>query len=114
MEDGNVYVYDFSELREEVKAIETQILELVSVQSEQVSMQSEQAEMVQTQISALVSAQSEQASEMVSVMSEAAYYNAKIKSYSEIETILLFAIIGFLGVVCGIVGALTWRSNKNG
>lgn len=89
MEDGNVYVYDFSELREEVKAIETQISELVSVQSEQVS-------------------------EMVSVMSEAAYYNAKIKSYSEIETILLFAIIGFLGVVCGIVGALTWRSNKNG
>lgn len=112
MEDGNVYVYDFSELREEVKAIETQISELVSVQSEQVSMQSEHAEMVQTQISALVSAQSEQASEMVSVMSEAAEINTEIKSYTQTETILLFAIIGFIGVVCGVVGALTWRSNK--
>ena len=89
MEDGYIYVYDFSELRGEVKAIETQISELVSVQSEQ-------------------------ASEMVSIMSEAAEYNAEIKSYMQTETILLFAIIGFIGVVCGVVGALTWRSNKNG
>ena len=114
MEDGNVYVYDFSEIREEVKNVETQISELVSVQSEQVSLQSEQAEIVQTQISDLVSLQSDQASEMVSIMSEALQYNAEMKSYSQIEIILLFAIIGFIGVVCGVVGALTWRSNKNG
>lgn len=105
MEDGNVYVYDFSELREEVKNVETQISELVSVQSKQ-------AEIVQTQISELVSIQSEQASEMVSIMSEVAEYNAEIKSYTQTETILLFAIIGFIGIVCGVVGALTWRSNK--
>lgn len=85
--DGNVYVYDFSELREEVKAIETQISEFAAVQSEQ-------------------------ASEMISVMSEAAEINTEIKSHTQTETILLFAIIGFLGVVCGVVGALTWRSNK--
>lgn len=96
MEDGNVYVYDFSELREEVKNVETQISELASVQSE------------------LAAVQSDQASEMVSIMSEAFQYNAEIKSYSQIETILLFAIIGFIGVVCGVVGALTWRSNENG
>ena len=89
MEDGNIYVYDFSELREEVKVIETQISELLSVQSEQ-------------------------ASEMVSIMSEAAQYNVEIKSYSQLETILLFAIIGFIGVLCGVVGALTWRSNIHG
>lgn len=107
MDDSYVYVYDFSELREEVKNVETQISELVSVQSEQ-------AEIVQTQISELVSIQSEQASEIVSIMNEAADYNAEIKSYTQTETILLFAIIGFIGVVCGVVGALTWRSNKNG
>ena len=82
-------MYDFSEFRGEVKAIETQISELAAVQSEQ-------------------------ASEMVSIMSEAVEYNAEIKSYTQTETILLFAIIGFIGVVCGVVGALTWRSNKNG
>lgn len=87
--DGNVYVYDFTELRKEVQKVETQISELVAVQSEQ-------------------------ASEIVSIMSEAAEYNAEIKSYMQTETILLFAIIGFIGVVCGVVGALTWRSNKNG
>lgn len=105
MEDGNIYVYDFSELREEVKNVETQISELVSVQSEQ-------AEIVQTQVSELVSLQSEQASEMVSIMYDFAENNAEIKSYMQTETILLFAIIGFIGVVCGVVGALTWRSNK--
>ncbi len=112
MEDGYVYVYDFSELREEVKNVETQISELVSVQSEQVSLQSEQAEIVQTQVSELFSAQSEQASEIVSIMYDFAENNAEIKSYTQTETILLFAIIGFIGVVCGVVGALTWRSNK--
>lgn len=76
--DGNVYVYDFSELREEVKNVETQISEIVSLQS------------------------------------EAAEHNAEMKTYLQTETILLFAIIGFIGVVCGVVGALTWRSNKNG
>lgn len=85
--DGNVYVYDFSELREEVKNVETQISELAAVQSDQ-------------------------ASEMVSIVSEAAEHNAEMKTYLQTETILLFAIIGFIGVVCGVVGALTWRSNK--
>lgn len=103
MDGENVYVYDFSELREEVKNVETQISELVSLESEQVSLQSE-----------LATVQSEQASEMVSIMIEAAQYNAEIKSCLQTEVILLFAIIGFIGVVCGVVGALTWRSNKNG
>ena len=98
--DENEYVY---EILREVKNVETQVSKLVSVQSEQVSLQSE-----------LAAVQSEQASEMVSIMSEAADYNAEIKSYTQTETILLFAIIGFIGVVCGVVGALTWRSNKNG
>ena len=98
--DENEYVY---EILREVKNVETQVSKLVSVQSEQVSLQSE-----------LAAVQSEQASEMVSIMSEAADYNAEIKSYTQLETILLFAIIGFIGVVCGVVGALTWRSNKNG
>lgn len=103
MDDGNVYVYDFSELREEVKAIETQISELVSVQSEQVSMQSEQAEMVQTQISELVSAQSEQASEMVSVMSNTVEYTSLIKQHTEIEVVLLIAVIVFCGFISGLL-----------
>jgi len=85
--DGDVYVYDFSELRTEVEEI-------------------------QTQISEMASAQSEQASEIVSYMSETADYAKSIEHQTEIELILLFAVICFIGMVCGLLGALTWRTNK--
>ena len=101
--DGNVYVYDFSELRGEVKTIETQISELVSVQSEQVSLQSEQAEIVQTQISDIVSLQSEQASEMVSILSDTAGYMSVTSKHTEIEVILLLAVIVFCGFISGLL-----------
>ena len=78
MEDGNIYVYDFSELREEVKVIETQISELLSVQSEQ-------------------------ASEAVSVVSDTAEYISAIKQHTEIEVILLFVVIVFCGFISGLL-----------
>lgn len=78
MEDGNVYVYDFSELREEVKAIETQVSELVSLQSDQ-------------------------ASEMVSVMSNTVEYTSLIKQHTEIEVVLLIAVIVFCGFISGLL-----------
>ena len=103
MEDGNVYVYDFSELREEVKNVETQRSELVSVQSEQASLQSEQLEAVQTQISDILSFQSEQASEMVSVIGDTVQYTSLIKQHTEIEVILLFAVVAFCGFLSGLL-----------
>lgn len=96
MEDGNVYVYNFSELREEVKNVETQISELVSIQSKQ-------AEIVQTQISEVVSLQSEQASEAVSIVSDTAEYISVMKQHTEIEVILLFVVIAFCGFISGLL-----------
>lgn len=88
--DGNiVYEINYTELLDEVKNVETQISELVSSQSEQVS-------------------------EMLSVASETAEYTEAIKAHAYREEILMFAVICFIGVVCGLLGALTWRSNKNG
>lgn len=78
MEDGNVYVYNFSELREEVKNVETQISELVSLQSEQ-------------------------ASEAVSLVSDTAEYISVIRQHTEIEVILLFAVIAFCGFISGLL-----------
>lgn len=78
MEDGNVYVYDFSELREEVKNVETQISELVSLQSEQ-------------------------ASEAVSIVSDTAEYISSIRQHTEIEVILLFVVIAFCGFISGLL-----------
>lgn len=92
MEDGNVYVYDFSELRNEVRNVETQISELVSVQFEQVSLQSE-----------LVAVQSEQSSEAVSIVSDTAEYISSIKQHTEIEVILLFVVIAFCGFISGLL-----------
>ena len=89
MEDGYIYVYDFSELLGEVKNVETQISEFASSQSEQVS-------------------------EMISIASEIAENTEAIKTHAYREEILMFAVICFIGVVCGLLGALTWRSNKNG
>ena len=95
MEDGNVYVYDFSELREEVKNVETQISELVSVQSEQVSLQSEQAEIVQTQVSEIVSMYNEN-NELIM---------GSLIDITEVQTGQLVAIMlicGLLGLIIGI------------
>ena len=89
-----------SEVHEDVKIVETQISELVSVQSEQ--------------FSELISVQSEQVSEIVSVMSDNAAINADIRKLTEVEIILLFAVIAVVGIVCGVLGSLTWRSSKNG
>lgn len=114
MEDNDAYYYDFyvleermsgiqtqvSEVHEDVKIVETQISELVSVQSEQ--------------FSELMSVQSEQVSEIVSVMNDNFAANAAISKRSEVEIILLFALIAVVGIVCGFVASLTWRSSKNG
>lgn len=114
IENEDSYYYDFygleervsnietqvSEVHEDVKIVETQISELVSVQSEQ--------------FSELMSVQSEQVSEIVSVMSENAATNADISRRAEVEIILLFAVIAVVGIVCGFVASLTWRSGKNG
>lgn len=114
MEDSDSYYYDFyvleervtdiqtqvSEVHEDVKIVETQISELVSVQSEQ--------------FSELMSVQSEQVSEIVSLMSENVAANSEISKRSEVEIILLFAAISVVGIVCGFVASLTWRSSKNG
>ncbi len=71
-----------------------------------------EAEETQTQIPELVTDQSEQLSEIVSYMSDTAEYAKDIKQQTETEVILLFAVICFIGMVCGLLGALTWRSNK--
>lgn len=55
-----------------------------------------------------------QVSEINSYMAVTADNTADIKAQTEIEVILMFAVIGFIGVVCGLLGALTWRTNKNG
>lgn len=83
--DGNVYVYDFSELREEVKNVETQISELAAVQSVQASVQSEQF------------------SEMVSVIGNTTDYISATKQCTEIEVILLIAVILFCGFISGLL-----------
>lgn len=114
MEDNDSYYYDFygleervfdiqthvSEVHEDVRIVETQISELVSVQSEQ--------------FSELMSVQSEQVSEIVSVMNDNVAANSAIIKRSEVEIILLFAVIAVVGIVCGFVASLTWRSSKNG
>lgn len=114
IENEDSYYYDFygleervsnietqvSEVHEDVKIVETQISEFVSVQSEQ--------------FSELMSVRSEQVSEIVSIMSENAVTNADISKRSEVEIILLFAVIAVVGIVCGVLGSLTWRSSKNG
>lgn len=114
MEDNDSYYYDFygleervldiqtqvSEVHEDVRIVETQISELVSEQSEQ--------------FSELMSVQSEQVSEIVSVMNDNVAANAAISKRSEVEIILLFALIAVVGIVCGFVASLTWRSSKNG
>ncbi len=82
-----MYVYDFSELRTEVEEIQTQVSEIASAQSEQVS-------------------------EIVSYMSDTAEYTKAIEQQTETKVILLFAVICFIGMVCGLLGALTWRTNK--
>lgn len=125
IENEDSYYYDFygleervsdiqtqvSEVYEDVKIVETQISELVSEQSEQfsdiVSVQLEQ-------FSELMSVQSEQVSEIVSVMNDNVAANAAISKRSEVEIILLFAVIAVVGIVCGFVASLTWRSSKNG
>lgn len=71
-----------------------------------------EAEETQTQIPELVTEQSEQLSEIVSYMSDTAEYAKAIKQQTETEVILLFAVICFIGMVCGLLGALTWRANK--
>lgn len=38
----------------------------------------------------------------------------EIKQQLSTEIILMFAVICVIGVACGLLGALTWRSNKNG
>ena len=114
IENEDSYYYDFYGLEERVSNIETQVSEvhsdvnLVQTQiSELVSVQSEQ-------FSELMSVQSEQVSEIVSIMSENAASNAEISNRTEIEIILLFAVIAVVGIVCGFVASLTWRSSKNG
>lgn len=114
IENEDSYYYDFygleervtsigtqiSEVHEDVRKVETQISELVSVQSEQ--------------FSELMSVQSEQVFEIVSVMNDNVAANAAISKRSEVEIMLLFAVIAVVGIVCGFVASLTWRSSKNG
>lgn len=125
MEDNDSYYYDFygleervfdiqthvSEVHEDVRIVETQISELVSEQSEQFS---ELMSVNSEQYSEMMSVQSEQVSEVVSIMSENAVTNADISRRAEVEIILLFAVIAVVGIVCGFVASLTWRSGKNG
>lgn len=35
----------------------------------------------------------------------------EIKQQTQVEIVLIFAVICVIGVVCGLLGALTWRSN---
>lgn len=125
IENEDSYYYDFygleelvtsigtqvSEVHEDVKIVETQISEFVSVQSEQFS---ELMSVNSEQYSEMMSVQSEQVSEVVSIMSENAVTNADISRRVEVEIILLFAVIAVVGIVCGFVASLTWRSGKNG
>lgn len=103
IENEDSYYYDFygleervsnietqvSEVHKDVKIVETQISELVSVQSEQ--------------FSELMSVQSEQVSEIVSIMSENAVNAADTVHNTETVIILLFVIIAFVGAVCGFM-----------
>ncbi len=55
-----------------------------------------------------------QMSELNSYAAVTAENTTEIKAQTEMEVILLFAVIAFLGMVCGLLSVLTWRSNKNG
>lgn len=103
IENEDSYYYDFYGLEERVTSIGTQVSEV-----------HEDVKIVETQISELVSVQSEQVSEIVSLMSENVAANSEISKRSEVEIILLFAAISVVGIVCGFVASLTWRSSKNG
>lgn len=125
IENEDNYYYDFygleervtsigtqvSEVHEDVKIVETQISELVSEQSEQFS---ELMSVNSEQYSEMMSVQSEQVSEIVSLMSDNVAANSEISKRLEVEIILLFAVIAVVGIVCGFVASLTWRSSKNG
>lgn len=106
MEDNDSYYYDFygleervssigtqiSEVHEDVKIVETQISELVSVHSEQ--------------FSELMSVQSEQVSEIVSVMNDNSLsttdiMNQALENQSEI-LVTNMLICGLLGLIIGI------------
>lgn len=103
IENEDNYYYDFygleervsnietqvSEVHEDVKIVETQISELVSVQSEQ--------------FSELMSVRSEQVSEVVSIMSENAVNTDNMLHGLEVITLLMFVVLAFLGVVCGLL-----------
>lgn len=53
-------------------------------------------------------------SELNEYVSVIADNTTEIKQQLSTEIILMFAVICVIGVVCGLLGALTWRSNKNG
>lgn len=103
IENEDSYYYDFygleervtsigtqvSEVHEDVRIVETQISELVSVQSEQ--------------FSELMSVQSEQVSEIVSVMNDNAVNTDNTVHSIENITVLMFAVIAFIGAVCGLM-----------
>lgn len=55
-----------------------------------------------------------QMSELNSYAAVTAENTTEIKAQTKTEVILLFAVIAFLGMVCGLLSVLTWRSNKNG
>lgn len=80
MEDGNIYYVDV-----DTREIEKLLQEIV------------------TQNSELAAVQSEQASEAVSIASDTAEYISSIKQHTEIEVILLFAVIAFCGFISGLL-----------
>lgn len=121
MEDNDSYYYDFYGLEERVLDIQTQVSEVhedVKIVETQISEQSEQfsdiVSVQSEQFSELMSVQSEQVSEIVSVMNDNVAANSAIIKRFEVEIILLFAVIAVVGIVCGFVASLTWRSSKNG
>lgn len=49
-------------------------------------------------------------SELNEYISVIAYNTTEIKQQTHVEIVLIFAVICVIGVVCGLLGALTWRS----
>lgn len=52
-----------------------------------------------------------QVSEINDYVSVIADNTTVIRQEKQVEIVLIFAVICVIGVVCGLLGALTWRSN---
>lgn len=88
----------------------------MELDNEEMYMTTAETETVFDTVSEVITESSEgeiyaQVSELSESVSAIADSTAEISRHMQIQTVLLFAIICVIGMVAGLLGALTWRSN---